>query len=120
MSVDALLGCLGVTSPAALASLQSYLTQGSDRDPPGTIPPDRVARQLRTFVEAQLKSTGGYQSLKLAKSISRKATGGRGPGGGEEREYWQRMANVVGAKSARAWGALEGAQMQYHKLLTQR
>ncbi|GAQ88914.1 hypothetical protein KFL_004690070 [Klebsormidium nitens] len=118
VSVDALLGCLGVSSPVALASLQSYLTQGSERDPPGTIPPDRVARQLRAFVEAQLKITGGYQSLKLTKSLSRKTTGLREPG--EEREYWQRMANVVAEKSARAWGALEAAQMQYHKLLTQR
>lgn len=120
VSVDALLGCLGVSSPVALASLHSYLTQGDSSDPPGTVPPDRVARQLRAFVEAQLKATGGYQSLKLTKSVSRKATGGREPGGGEEREYWQRMANVVGEKSARAWGALEAAQMQYHKLLTQR
>jgi hypothetical protein len=120
VDVAALLGCLGVTSPPALASLAAFLQQGGEREAAASPPADRVARQLRAFVEAQLTSGGPYLSGKPAKGGAGKGAGLGGAGGRGEREYWQRLANVVGHKNGRAWQALEAAQRQYNKVLTTR
>jgi hypothetical protein len=120
VDVAALLGCLGVTSPAALASLAAFLQQGGEREVAASPPADRVARQLRAFVEAQLTSAGPYLGGKPAKGGAAKGAGLGGAGGRGEREYWQRLANVVGHRSGRAWHALEAAQRQYNKVLTTR
>ena len=34
-----------------------------------------------------------------------------------EEEFWERMANVVGPKTYRVWGALEHSLTKYHKML---
>jgi dynein regulatory complex protein 1 len=143
LKAESVLRALGVTDAPAFDSLVANLTvEGADAAAEAgagrsianvMVDPEEVILRLRGFVEGEQRAASGRagKALRLLQGGAGGAPGGgaKTPGDGGvprktkeqlEQEFWERMANVVGPKTYRVWGALEHSLTKYHKLLGSR
>lgn len=122
---------------------------GPDSAPKLKVAPEHVVRTVRLFIEErdaqrqEAAAAGGIHRIN-ADDIGNKTGGSRRPdssGAGrlgmtrgsvasvdsdrarsrrEEREFWQRMADVIPQKTVRVWTALERSLREYNKTLEER
>ena len=92
------------------------------------VPPDEIIGRLVRFTESERragdKKARALAALKAAAAADaesgRDAPAPRKTKEELESEFWDRMANVVGPRTYRAWGALENGLAEYHALLRRR
>ena len=132
LKAESVLRALGVTDAPAFDSLVNSLTvegadaaaeAGAGRSVAGVmVDPEEVIVRLRKFVEGEQRAASASGRAGKALRLLQ-GEGGDQPRKTKEQleaEFWERMANVVGPKTYRVWGALEHALTKYHKLLSAR
>ena len=80
-------------------------------------PTDALLRSLRQYLEKHGGKAGdalGKSQEKAHEKAQEKAQADR------EREYWQRMANVISAKMHRTWGVLKSELLKFSGVLSSR
>ncbi|GMH33905.1 hypothetical protein BSKO_01739 [Bryopsis sp. KO-2023] len=88
-------------------------------DKPMLIQPDEALRRLKIFVETEnipptsKNTTKGMSSPQRHTGVSRRVVE-------KEKEFWRRLANIVGDKNYRVWNALHKHILKYHKNLSDR
>ena len=83
--------------------------------------PDDVIRRLKAFIDVEGSSLLGPSAGAVGAGNQGRAVAGSSRRVAEaEREFWERMANVVGEKGSRVWGVLEKQMDNYRNLLQDR
>eukprot|EP00899_Mesostigma_viride_P006912 jgi/Mesvir1/16221/Mv08475-RA.1 len=137
--VDAIMRALGVHDPPALDRLYGFLTEvkvfgsaggASTEQETILVHPDHAAAQLKLFVESEQRAAAGANGAGVGAGVSSKTArlaAAHAQDKAEvkrklerDREYWQRMANVISPKVFRVWGALERALAKYSRTLAER
>lgn len=116
LKIDSILKVLGVEGALDVEKLLSFFL--ADADNHELIHPNDAIKAIKAFVEEHQVEGQGGDGIKLAKR-SAKELGHEGTRR-EEREFWQRMSNVISDKTYRVWNALDRAMQKYHQLLTNR
>lgn len=139
LKAETVLRALGVSDAPAFDGLMAALVvDGADAAAEAAakrnvvdvmVPPDDIVGRLVRFAESERRSGDGkaraLAALKAAAAVDDAEGGGDAPAPRKtkeelESEYWDRMANVVGPRTYRAWGALENGLVEYHALLRRR
>ncbi|PRP79860.1 hypothetical protein PROFUN_12472 [Planoprotostelium fungivorum] len=129
--IDSILSVLGVESPTAVESLISYFVKNDyTQEKPELIAPTEAMAALKSFVkdhQVRIKEGDGddeEQDLKFTVAIEQLTTTSEEK---EEKiqkviekEYWQRLANVVPEKTVQTWESLEKELVKYNQVLTAR
>jgi dynein regulatory complex protein 1 len=133
--LDSLLEVLGVTDVQGFASLMAALDMASDvemrakgmgasasekppsREDPVFVSPDDVVKRLRAFVEAESAPVHGAGPK--SKTASRQMGASRRVLE-REREFWQKVSNVVDQRGMRLWEVLQRHLEKYLALLQAR
>ena len=117
--LENILQALGVTDAASMDALLAALTVSGDidTDQPEMIPLDDVASRLKAFVQSDTAAlasaaAGGSKAVRLAAAKRKQQD--------KDKEYWERMANVIDPKMRRIWGCLEKNLQAYSKSLADR
>ena len=117
--LEHILQALGVTDAASMDALLAALTVSGDidTDQPEMIPLDDVASRLKAFVQSDTAAlasaaAGGSKAVRLAAAKRKQQD--------KDKEYWERMANVIDPKMRRIWGCLEKNLQAYSKSLVDR
>ena len=117
--LENILQALGVTDAASMDALLAALTVSGDidTDQPEMIPLDDVASRLKAFVQSDTAAlasaaAGGSKAVRLAAAKRKQQD--------KDKEYWERMANVIDRKMRRIWGCLEKNLQAYSKSLADR
>ena len=117
--LENILQALGVTDAASMDALLAALTVSGDidTDQPEMIPLDDVASRLKAFVQSDTAAlasaaAGGSKAVRLAAAKRKQQD--------KDKEYWERMANVIDPKMRRIWGCLEKNLQAYSKSLAGR
>lgn len=116
LKIDSILKVLGVEGAADVEKLLSFFL--ADADNHELIHPNDAIKAIKAFVEEHQSEGQGSDGIKFTKR-SAKDTGHEGTRR-EEREFWERMSNVISDKTTRVWNALDRAMQKYHQLLVNR
>ena len=138
LEAETVLRALGVSDAPAFDGLMAALVvDGADAAAEAAarrnvvdvmVPPDEIIGRLVRFTESERragdKKARALAALKAAAAADAES-GGDAPAPRKtkeelESEFWDRMANVVGPRTYRAWGALENGLAEYHALLRRR
>lgn len=85
------------------------------------IHPDDVIRRLKAFIEVEGSSLIGPATGAVGAGNASRAIAGSSRRAAEaEREFWERMSNIVGDKGSRVWSVLEKQMEKYRDLLQSR
>mmetsp|Transcript_18056 Transcript_18056/g.45712 ORF Transcript_18056/g.45712 Transcript_18056/m.45712 type:complete len:694 (-) Transcript_18056:255-2336(-) len=82
--------------------------------------PDEAVRRLKLFIENETPNPGGGKGSQKQMAGASRVAGVSRRVQEREKEYWARMAGVVGDKMMRVWKNLEGNLEKYHGLLEAR
>ena len=114
LKIDSILKVLGVEGAADVEKLLSYFL--ADADNHELIHPNDAIKAIKAFVEEhQAERQRGGDTIKTAKREAGQEGTRR-----EEREFWERMASIIGDKTFRVWSALEKALQKYNALTNAR
>ena len=114
LKIDSILKVLGVEGAADVEKLLSYFL--ADADNHELIHPNDAIKAIKAFVEEhQAERQRGGDTIKTAKREAGQEGTRR-----EEREFWERMASIIGDKTFRVWNALEKALQKYNALTNAR
>mmetsp|Transcript_4676 Transcript_4676/g.15483 ORF Transcript_4676/g.15483 Transcript_4676/m.15483 type:complete len:645 (+) Transcript_4676:346-2280(+) len=118
LRADSIVRALGISDGPAFDALVACLSEGGELpeegDPrePVLIHPDEAAKRLKDFVESEAAAAPTVSGKRMVSSKGRKAD--------REKEFWERMSNVISPKMFRVWGALEKNLGKYNRLLNSR
>lgn len=123
VQVKAILGALGIDDgpsfDALLAALSDSPAAALPGQPPALVDPIQAVARLKTFLETHRNSV--WSGSRAVASPSASAAASRQQAAeARDKEFWERLANVVDDRVYRVWNALEGQLGKYQVLLSQR
>lgn len=116
LKIDSILKVLGVETAPDVEKLLSYFL--ADQDTQELIHPNDAIKAIKAFVDDHQRRSEGQRVVKhtATKALEERQEGSKK----EEREFWERMSNIISDKTFRVWHALEAALLRYNELLSNR
>jgi len=115
LKVESIIKALGIDTKEGMEQLVSHFVN-EDNDELRLVDPSRAIKCLRNFVDEFRDSGGPTAAAAAGQAANSKSASNRR----EERQFWERMSNVIARKTHRLWKNLYQVMQQKNKTLEDR
>merc|ERR1711998_375979 len=115
LKVESIIKALGIDTKEGMEQLVSHFVN-EDNDELRLVDPSQAVKCLRNFVDEFRDSGGPTAAAAAGQAANSKSASTRR----EERQFWERMSNVIARKTHRLWKNLYQAMQQKNKTLEDR